>query len=171
MLVLMLLPAVVAAALVYSRGDSRLRRIRIRAWWLIIPAAALHCMNNEGYYPQSVSAETATRVVTVLSLVLTAVLCWVNWGGRARSVKVGLGLILAGTLSNAIPILVYGGMPYWTSAALTSGVPVRAVRGNDLVRHIEAVARSITGELYDPSAASPVSTTMVAPRADSGASQ
>jgi len=122
MLVLMLLPAVVAAALVLSRGGyARVSRIRIRAWWLIIPAAALQWANNSGYYPQAVSVETATRVVTAICVALTAVLCWVNWDGRPRSVKVGLGLVFTGTVANALPILAYGGMPYSTSAALTSG--------------------------------------------------
>jgi pilus assembly protein CpaE len=35
------------------------------------------------------------------------------------------------------------------SAAITSGVPVRAIRAGELVRHIEAVARAIGGEAYD----------------------
>jgi pilus assembly protein CpaE len=55
------------------------------------------------------------------------------------------------------------------SAAITSGVPVRAVRGNDLVRHIEAVARAIGGDVYD--APSAPSSTIVAPNPDPGASQ
>lgn len=55
------------------------------------------------------------------------------------------------------------------SAAITSGTPVRAVRTGEFLRHLEAVARAIGGETYDP----PVSTssTMVAPSEDSGASQ
>jgi len=55
------------------------------------------------------------------------------------------------------------------SAALTSGVPVRAVRGGDLVRHLEAVARALAGDVYEMPVSA--STTTVAPRADSGASQ
>ena len=57
------------------------------------------------------------------------------------------------------------------SAAITSGVPVRSVRGSDLVRHLEAVARAIGGEAYDAPASAAASTTTVAPRPDSGASQ
>jgi pilus assembly protein CpaE len=56
------------------------------------------------------------------------------------------------------------------SGAITSGVPVRALRGGDLVRHVEAVARAIGGEVYE-APASPASSTTVAPRPDSGASQ
>jgi pilus assembly protein CpaE len=56
------------------------------------------------------------------------------------------------------------------SAAITSGVPMRSVRGAELVRHVEAVARAIGGETYDPPAPSASSTT-VAPSPDSGASQ
>ena len=122
MLVLMLLPAVVAAAFVLLRGShGRGAGIGIRAGWLIIPAAVLQWLTSEGHYPQSVSVETATRIVTAICLVLIGVLCWMNWGGRPRSVKVGLGLAFAGTATNAIPILAYGGMPYSTSAALRSG--------------------------------------------------
>ena len=39
------------------------------------------------------------------------------------------------------------------SAAITSGVPVRAIRGGDLGRHLEAVARAIGGERYEEAAA------------------
>jgi pilus assembly protein CpaE len=35
------------------------------------------------------------------------------------------------------------------SAAITSGVPVRSVRGGELVRHLEAVARAIGGDQYE----------------------
>jgi pilus assembly protein CpaE len=53
------------------------------------------------------------------------------------------------------------------SAAITSGTPVRS---GELPRHLEAVARAIGGETYEaPSGAT--SSTMVAPREDSGASQ
>lgn len=56
------------------------------------------------------------------------------------------------------------------SAAITSGTPVRAVRSGDLPRYLEAVARAIGGETYEvPSL--PTSSTTVAPREDSGASQ
>jgi hypothetical protein len=122
MLVVMLLPAIVAVALILVRGSSdRLAHIRIRAWWLIIPAAVLQWINSEGHYPPSVGVEAATRVVTAICLVLLAVLCWLNWATRGRTVRVGLGLVFAGTVANALPILAYGGMPYSTSAALTSG--------------------------------------------------
>jgi pilus assembly protein CpaE len=56
------------------------------------------------------------------------------------------------------------------SAAVTSGEPVRTVRGSDLQRHFEAVARAIAGESYG-AAPGPNSSAMVAPRAASGASQ
>jgi pilus assembly protein CpaE len=56
------------------------------------------------------------------------------------------------------------------SAAITSGVPVRSVRGSDLVRHIEAVARAIGGDVYEAPSDGTSSTT-VAPRPVSGASQ
>jgi len=122
MLVLMLLPAFVAAALILVQGGStRVVWIRIRAWWLIIPAAVLQWANSGGHYPTSVADGTATRVVTASCLVLAAALCWLNWTGRPRIIKAGLGLIFAGAVVNAIPILAYGGMPYSTSAALTSG--------------------------------------------------
>jgi pilus assembly protein CpaE len=56
------------------------------------------------------------------------------------------------------------------SAAITSGVPIRSIRGGDVGRHLEAVARAIGGETYEEPPVETNSTT-VAPRADSGASQ
>ena len=56
------------------------------------------------------------------------------------------------------------------SSAIASGVPVRSLRGGDLVRHFEAVARAIGGEVYE-TPESPESSTTVAPRPDPGASQ
>ncbi|MGE0460366.1 MAG: CpaE family protein [Vicinamibacterales bacterium] len=56
------------------------------------------------------------------------------------------------------------------AAAVTSGVPVRALRVTGLQDHIEAVARAIAGDGYEPPAFS-TSTATVAPREDSGASQ
>lgn len=56
------------------------------------------------------------------------------------------------------------------AAAVTSGVPVRALRVTGLQDHIEAVARAIAGDGYEAPAFS-TSTTTVAPREDSGASQ
>jgi pilus assembly protein CpaE len=56
------------------------------------------------------------------------------------------------------------------SSAITSGVPVRSLRGGELVRHFEAVARAIGGDVYE-TPESPESSTTVAPRPDSGASQ
>jgi pilus assembly protein CpaE len=56
------------------------------------------------------------------------------------------------------------------AAAVTSGEPVRAARGTDLQRYIEAVARAMAGEAYT-SVPGPASTAIVAPSPDSGASQ
>lgn len=56
------------------------------------------------------------------------------------------------------------------AAAVTSGEPIRSLRGTELQRHVEAIARAMAGEAYTvgpPSARIAI----VAPSEDSGASQ
>jgi Flp pilus assembly CpaE family ATPase len=56
------------------------------------------------------------------------------------------------------------------AAAMTSGQPVRSVRGGDLRSHLEAVARAIAGGSY-AAVTERSSAATVAPRAESAASQ
>ncbi len=130
MLIFMLLPVLgLGGYLLLSRRRFTLQLRPLRAGWLIAAAAVLTFLATDRLLPGDVSQTLVVRVVTVTNLVLVVAFLVLNWTRLGRTARVGLGTAAVGTLLNAIPNMVYGGMPFDIGAARTAGFSAQEIAG------------------------------------------
>jgi hypothetical protein len=97
-------------------------QLRVRRWYLLVLTAALALAATRTAVSGLPHALAVTRVLVLAKVGGLVALVVSNWSGRARLVRLGLGLFLLGSLSNAVPVLVYGSMPYALSSARDAGM-------------------------------------------------
>lgn len=102
-------------------------RLRVRRWYLLVLTDALALASTRTAVSDQPHALAVTRVLVLAKVGGVVALVLSNWSGRARLVRLGLGLVLLGSLSNAVPVLVYGSMPYALSSARAAGMADRHV--------------------------------------------
>lgn len=122
MVVLMVVPGLLAAAVIlFLPKRFTADGINLRAWWLIPLAALTTFLFNESIYPDSLGDKAALRISVTVTLAIVVVFIALNWSIQCRMTRWGLGLVLAGTVCNAIPQWIYGAMPFSTQGARQSG--------------------------------------------------
>lgn len=120
MLLIITIPSIVIGVFVWSRY-ARGNFIEVRAWWLLVIATIVNFLFFESLYPGAWREAIVLRGVVLCS---TVCFCWfaiANWRGRSSAARLGLSLGIVGAVTNAIPQIIYGAMPYSLTSARLAG--------------------------------------------------
>ena len=117
----MVLPAVIGLIIV-ARPNVATSLTKLRGTWLIVLAAALQFVQNNGWWPEQLPESVERRVYAVFVVGIALAFSWMNRSLRSNaSGRWATTLIPLGTLSNSIPMAALGAMPYSFSGARTAG--------------------------------------------------
>lgn len=128
--VLLLVPTLLTLGFVFvpRRGGTHARSLTVRGLWIVLVVVAVTAIGDRIASEWTDHQSTVSRAQAALVLLACAGFGWLNRGGGPL-LRTAVAAIVGGAALNAVPTLVYGGMPVLRSAILEAGYDAADLAG------------------------------------------